>query len=573
MDVRLPDGTVIKGVPDGMSKADLTAKLAANGYDVSKLGAEPAPESFMQQAGNVAANIGAGAVRGAGSIGATLLTPIDAIRRIPGVSDFLSMVSPLGVLGGPPPADRRKEMDKALASLGADTGSLAFKGGKIGAEIAGTLGVGGGMANAMRSLPIAAKVPGFVGAVESAGMTAPNMLTRMAGGATTGAAAAGLVNPEDAGMGAKIGGALPPVTKLAGLLGKGIGGVINGPAVPSDMVSAIKAARQQGYVIPPTQAKPTLLNRGLEGLSGKITTAQNASSKNQDVTAKLINNALGLPTGTKVTPDVLDSVRKAAGQSYSAVSGTGVIKPGAAYSAALDAIEGPHLTAAAGFPNAKASPVIDLVESLRSPQFDASSAVAKIGELRSAADDAFRAGNTDIGRASKAAARALEDVIDDHLSKIGNTQALANFRESRKLIAKTYSVQKALNPETGAIDARKLGAQLKAGKPLSGELESAARFALRFPKAAQETAAMGSLPQTSPLDWALGGGLAMGTGNPLMLASTVVRPAARAAILSPMVQDRLASQPMHGLQGLLANNPEALSLLYRASPVGLAGGR
>lgn len=41
MDVRLPDGTVIRGVPDGMSRADLTAKLARNGYDVSKLG--PAP--------------------------------------------------------------------------------------------------------------------------------------------------------------------------------------------------------------------------------------------------------------------------------------------------------------------------------------------------------------------------------------------------------------------------------------------------------------------------------------------------------------------------------------------------
>jgi hypothetical protein len=37
MDVRLPDGTVIKNVPDDMSKADLTAKLKANGYDVSKL--------------------------------------------------------------------------------------------------------------------------------------------------------------------------------------------------------------------------------------------------------------------------------------------------------------------------------------------------------------------------------------------------------------------------------------------------------------------------------------------------------------------------------------------------------
>jgi len=42
MDVRLPDGTVIKGVPDGMSKADLIAKLKSNGYDIGKLDAPKA---------------------------------------------------------------------------------------------------------------------------------------------------------------------------------------------------------------------------------------------------------------------------------------------------------------------------------------------------------------------------------------------------------------------------------------------------------------------------------------------------------------------------------------------------
>ncbi len=50
MDVRLPDGTVIKNVPDGMSKADLTAKLKANGYDVSKLEAPVAPPSEIPAA-------------------------------------------------------------------------------------------------------------------------------------------------------------------------------------------------------------------------------------------------------------------------------------------------------------------------------------------------------------------------------------------------------------------------------------------------------------------------------------------------------------------------------------------
>lgn len=48
MDVRLPDGTVIKNVPDGISKAELTERLARNGYDTAKLSPAPA-KPFGQQ--------------------------------------------------------------------------------------------------------------------------------------------------------------------------------------------------------------------------------------------------------------------------------------------------------------------------------------------------------------------------------------------------------------------------------------------------------------------------------------------------------------------------------------------
>lgn len=44
MDVQLPDGTVIQGVPDGISRADLVAKLRANGYDTSKLAPQETPK-------------------------------------------------------------------------------------------------------------------------------------------------------------------------------------------------------------------------------------------------------------------------------------------------------------------------------------------------------------------------------------------------------------------------------------------------------------------------------------------------------------------------------------------------
>jgi hypothetical protein len=59
MDVRLPDGTVIKNVPEGTTKAQLTEKLKANGYDVS--GLEPETGSIAgylnEAAGNVPADV------------------------------------------------------------------------------------------------------------------------------------------------------------------------------------------------------------------------------------------------------------------------------------------------------------------------------------------------------------------------------------------------------------------------------------------------------------------------------------------------------------------------------------
>jgi hypothetical protein len=76
-------------------------------------------------------------------------------------------------------------------------------------------------------------------------------------------------------------------------------------------------------------------------------------------------------------------------------------------------------------------------------------------------------------RASKKAATALEDVLEGHLTTIGQPEALQAFKEARTMIAKTYTVEKALNQATGTVDARKLAAQLNKGKPLSGSTVNA----------------------------------------------------------------------------------------------------
>lgn len=319
--------------------------------------------------------------------------------------------------------------------------------------------------------------------------------------------------------------------------------------------AAAAGAQKAGYVLPPTEVNPNMLNSALEGLSGKIKTSQSASSKNQPVTNSLAKKELGLPADVPITVDALKSIRSTAGQAYDAVASAGTVRLPPAYDAALDSIVAPYLRAAQGFPGAKLNPIVSEIEALRTPIADAGSMVAKIKELRATADAAYAKGDKDMGKALKGGAEALENAIDAHLTASGApADLLKNFREARTLIAKTYSVEKALNPTTGNVDARVLAAALKKGKPLSGELETIAKAGQAFPKAMQ------TLEQNynalSPLDYAVG---LMGAGatHGLGAAATLARPAVRGAILSRPIQNLLHA-PDYGpsrVMNLLARNP------------------
>lgn len=214
MDVRLPDGTIIKNVPDGTTKADLVTKLQRNGMAVPKEWMAEAPKQesggLMQTLGNVAA----GAVRGAGSIGATILEPIDAAARAVGIENsFIGR------------RDRRQAMDEGLKNLGADPESTAYGVGKLGAEVAGTAGVGGGIARGLGYIPGVSKAaPTLLRSLETGGISSAggNMATRTLGGALTGGATAGLIDPDSAAEGALLGAAMPGGIKVAETLGRGL---------------------------------------------------------------------------------------------------------------------------------------------------------------------------------------------------------------------------------------------------------------------------------------------------------------------------------------------------------------
>jgi hypothetical protein len=170
-------------------------------------------------------NLTGGLVRGAGSIGSTILLPADMINQKLRGEDFFSLKDN---------RKRRVDIDAGLTDLvGSDPNSGLYQTGKIASEIAGTSALGGVIAK-----PLAGVSPRLSSSIASGGFnlgntggnSIGNATLRTAGGAVSGAVAAGAVNPEDAGTGAIIGGALPIGVKVAAKAGSGIRNAVSGTA-------------------------------------------------------------------------------------------------------------------------------------------------------------------------------------------------------------------------------------------------------------------------------------------------------------------------------------------------------
>lgn len=322
-------------------------------------------------------------------------------------------------------------------------------------------------------------------------------------------------------------------------------------AAPVAQDATVAAARDSGYVVPPTQANPSLVNKVLEGAAGKIKLGQTLSETNQPVSNRLVRETFGIPETEKLTPERLGEVRKEAGKAYQAVRDAGRVTPGESYTAALDALAEPYLNTSKDFPLAKKTDVLDVIDSMRVPSFDASSGVDQIRIMRGDADKAYAGRDKALGAAYRGVADALESAIDEHLTAVGApADVLQNFRDARRTIAETYTVQKHLNA-SGNIDTQGLARELKK-KPLEGNLKTVAEFGANFPKAAQMPEKIGGVPM-SPLDagFALLSGVAgaAATGNAAgaaMAAAPLGRLGVRKMLSSPGYQDAFVGAPTPG---------------------------
>ena len=311
---------------------------------------------------------------------------------------------------------------------------------------------------------------------------------------------------------------------------------------PTPRQEVAATAAEEGYVTPPSVRGEAGAAGLAEGLGGKIKTGQQAIETNQAVTNKLASRAVGLPEEVPVTIDILQGIRAEAGRAYEAVRDVGRVFTDNRFQRDLSAAVGRFKNAARDFPELAKSEIIDIVDGLRVAEFDAGAGVDAISLLRNRADVAFRAGDKALGNSYRAASNAIEGVLERHLGRGGDAALVDGFRQARQQIAETYSVQEALQGRiTGEVSATQLAAQLKKGKPLSGDLRAIADFANTFPSVSRLFT--GTAQKLSPLDLGVGvlgttGAVALGAtpAAAIPLAAAIARPLLRRGALSDVAR-------------------------------------
>ncbi len=359
-------------------------------------------------------------------------------------------------------------------------------------------------------------------------------------------ATTGTINPAQVVNEAAVGGLLTAPTASVSAL--------TTPKTPANLTQAQLVAERaiaQGATLPPTQVNPSVLNRLLEGFSGKQQTGQVASIKNQEVVNAQARKALNLPEDTVITPEVLKDYRNVKGQAYDALRANPAYYSDKSFLNDVNA-KTAEIQKRGGL--VKSGEELNLLNELKQLRFDGDGLVEKIKVLRSDSDVNFRSADPDkirLAQVQKFASKQLEDLAERNLKNFNQPDVMTNFKQARQDIAKSYTIEKALNAATGNVSGATLGQRAVAGKIVPTELQALSNAAAAYPTAFQNVARIGSVPGFSPLDIGTAGIASAAAGNPSVMLSAATRPTLRSIAVSPMYQRNMLPSSQAQAPGLL----------------------
>lgn len=384
-----------------------------------------------------------------------------------------------------------------------------------------------------------------------------------------GAGAAGAVNPAQAAMGAVSAAAGKTAADATGRPEYAIAASLAAPAlmrgaVARPLAQADRTARdvsrevgqREGYVVPPSQAGAGWVNDRLESIAGKAALNQDATLRNQATTNRLMARDVGLTPNTLNLENLRGVRAEAYDRGYAPINRIPRVDSTPAYRQALRDLEVDSGRPISPIRALRNPGVSELTDDLNQQYFSGKEANQLMRQLREQGSSKINSSygsaggdhSRELGSAMRKGSGLLEDLLIEHLQSAGPSNVVPQLRDARRAIAKSYTAESAFNPATGDIDPGVLAAMYRKQKPLSGDAETAGRFAAAFPLsnrlgATTQTPGVSALEATSvPM---LGALTRTAVGEPAgWLASGIplVRAPVRNLLLSKYYQRLFAKQ-------------------------------
>lgn len=326
------------------------------------------------------------------------------------------------------------------------------------------------------------------------------------------------------------------------------------PRRPANLTQAQLVAERaiaEGATLPPTQVNPSFINRLIEGISGKQQTGQIASVKNQQLINEQARKALKLAPDVEITPLVLQQFRAEKGLAYDALRANPTYYADKSFFAELNK----ETARLQSMKTLDVAAELNLLNNLKVMNFTGDELVESIKRLRDSSktnsSPLASAVNKDLGKAQKFAAQQLEALAERNLKNFNQPDVMKNFQQARQDIAKSYTIEKALNATTGNVSGADLGNLARKGKIVPAELQTLANAAGAYPTAFQNVARIGSVPGFSPVDLGTAAIASAASGNPAVMISAATRPTLRSVAVSPMFQRNMLPSSQAQAPGLL----------------------
>lgn len=449
----MPDGTVVQGVPEGITQRDLLARYNAGQQSQAGGGAgQQGQESSMGITGAVggALDVARSAVTGAGA---------DVVGGLMGLATLGTNL--LGVTQDDPVAMIRKYQQYAYP-VESESGQ------KVASAIS----------------TVSRKVAGAVG-LQDAGERLGQHIFEQTGSPLE--ATVAQLMPDVASMitGAKI----PQVVKDAAF--RGAAKMARKATFNAARDETFRATRQTGFNV--SASYGGMGSRTLAGASNRAEIARIDSEKNAERVVDLAKLNLKIPTDQPISRKAYADVRARMSLPYEQARALPDMPIDAEYMADL-------YNAGRDFmiPNDPFSP--PEIQALQDeyhrhigtymrPNWNGNAAVTHINLLRSEADTLLRSDDFAkkvMGKVKRDTAGALEDRLARQADKLGQPELAGNLREARRNLAQLHVYEDATNFSTGTISARDIAAQregMGAARvdPFTDELKLIADSAIAFP--------------------------------------------------------------------------------------------